>query len=86
MYGAAPPGVTRLSIHVGAVAIGIHRRRVAPRCTFKIMALPQSRTLGLSLGIIFVLFGVLEVIAHRNDTAGALRSGAFRCWVEVRSS
>lgn len=59
-----------LSIHGGA--IGDHRRCVAPRCTVEIVTLPQSRTLGLSLGIIFVLFGVVEVIAHRNDTAGAL--------------
>lgn len=36
------------------------------------MTLPPSRTLGLSLGILFILFGVVEVIAHRNDTAGAL--------------
>ena len=36
------------------------------------MTLPSSRKLGLSLGIIFVLFGLIEVITHRNDTAGAL--------------
>ena len=36
------------------------------------MTLPHSRTLGLSLGILFVLFGAVEVITHRNDTAGVL--------------
>jgi hypothetical protein len=36
------------------------------------MTLPSSRTLGLSLGTLFVLFGVVEVITHRSDTAGAL--------------
>jgi len=36
------------------------------------MTLPSSRKLGLSLGILFVLFGLAEVITHRNDSAGAL--------------
>ncbi|WP_406420314.1 hypothetical protein OH809_25630 [Streptomyces sp. NBC_00873] len=36
------------------------------------MPLPSARLLGLSLGALFMLFGVIEVITHRNDTAGAL--------------
>jgi hypothetical protein len=36
------------------------------------MTLPSSRTLGLSLGTLFIIFGVVEVITHRNDTAGAI--------------
>ncbi|MEO6472958.1 MAG: hypothetical protein ABIR57_13295 [Aeromicrobium sp.] len=36
------------------------------------MAMPSSRSLGLSLGALFVLFGVIEVVTHRNDTAVAL--------------
>lgn len=33
---------------------------------------PLSRRLGVSLGVVFVLFGVIEVITHRNASAGAL--------------
>jgi hypothetical protein len=36
------------------------------------VTLPSGRRLGLSLGVTFVLLGVIEVITHRNDTAGAL--------------
>lgn len=36
------------------------------------MPLPSVRTLGLSLGAIYLLFGVYEVITHRGDTVGAL--------------
>ena len=36
------------------------------------MTLPPSRKLGLSLGILFVLLGLVEVVTHRNDTAVAL--------------
>jgi hypothetical protein len=36
------------------------------------MMLRASRKLGLSLGILFVLFGVYEVITHRDDSAGAI--------------
>jgi hypothetical protein len=33
---------------------------------------PSVRRLGIALGAIFVLLGVIEVITHRGDTAGAL--------------
>jgi|SRR5688572_33444082 len=36
------------------------------------MMLRASRTLGLSLGMLFVLFGVYEVITHREETADVL--------------
>jgi hypothetical protein len=36
------------------------------------MTLPSARVLGFSLGALFMLFGAIEVITHRNDTAGAL--------------
>lgn len=36
------------------------------------MILRAGRTLGRSLGRLFLLFGVYEVTTHRNDTAGAL--------------
>jgi hypothetical protein len=34
--------------------------------------LPNSWVLGVSLGILVLLFGAYEVITHRNDTAGAM--------------
>jgi hypothetical protein len=36
------------------------------------MTFPSVRTLGLSLGSVYLLFGVYEVVTHRSDTAGAL--------------
>ena len=36
------------------------------------MTRPPSRTLGISLAAVFLLFGVIEVVTHRNDTAVAL--------------
>lgn len=36
------------------------------------MTLPSARLLGFSLGAVFILFGVIEVVTHRNDTAVAL--------------
>ena len=34
--------------------------------------MPATRTLGLSLGALYVVLGTIELIAHRNDTVGAL--------------
>lgn len=36
------------------------------------MKVPSARTLGLWLGCVYLVFGVIEVYTHRNDTAGAL--------------
>jgi hypothetical protein len=36
------------------------------------MALPPVRNLGLALGALFVVFGVIEVVTHLDDSAGAL--------------
>jgi hypothetical protein len=36
------------------------------------VSLPSARILGLSLGVLYLAFGVVEVITHRGDTAGAL--------------
>jgi hypothetical protein len=44
----------------------------AARRTVNRVTLPSARILGLTLGAIFVLFGVVEVITHRDDSVGAL--------------
>lgn len=36
------------------------------------MAHPSSRTLGVSLAVVLLLFGVAEVVTHRDDTAWAI--------------
>lgn len=36
------------------------------------MRQPSRRTLGLVLGGVYLAFGVVEVIGHRNDSAAAL--------------
>jgi len=36
------------------------------------MKLPEARTLGLTLGAIYLGFGTVELYTHRDDTAGAL--------------
>ena len=44
----------------------------AARRTVDRVTLPSAKILGLVLGAVFLLFGIIEVVTHRRDTAGAL--------------